>query len=74
MTRRFSFVMAMIVALGFGLYAAASVQADDRKPNIIYILLDDAGDGDFGGYGQKKFDTPHGARRAAAGMKITPHA
>lgn len=73
MTRRFSFVMAMIVALGFGLYAAASVQADDRKPNIIYILLDDAGYGDFGCYGQKKFDTPHVDRLAAEGMKFTQH-
>ena len=65
--------MAMIVALGFGLYAAASVQADDRKPNIIYILLDDAGYGDFGCYGQKKFDTPHVDRLAAEGMKFTQH-
>ena len=29
------------------------------KPNIIYILLDDAGYGDLGCYGQKTLRTPN---------------
>ncbi|MCG8583815.1 MAG: arylsulfatase [Pirellulales bacterium] len=43
------------------------------KPNIIYILLDDAGYGDFSCYGQKKFTTPNIDRMAAEGMKFTDH-
>lgn len=71
MTRRFSFITAMVLVLG--LYAAIPARAADRKPNIIYILLDDAGYGDFSCYGQKKFDTPHVDRLAAEGMKFTQH-
>jgi arylsulfatase A len=42
-------------------------------PNIIYILLDDAGYGDFSCYGQKKFSTPNIDRLAAEGIKFTDH-
>lgn len=45
----------------------------DGKPNIIYILLDDAGYGDLSCYGQKKFRTPHIDRLASEGMKFTQH-
>lgn len=44
-----------------------------RKPNIIYILADDAGYGDLGCYGQKMISTPHLDRLAAEGMKFTRH-
>ena len=44
-----------------------------QKPNIIYILLDDAGYGDLSCYGQKKFQTPHIDRLAREGMKFTNH-
>ena len=43
------------------------------KPNLIYILLDDAGYGDFGCYGQKTLRTPHVDRLASEGMKFTRH-
>lgn len=43
------------------------------KPNIIYILLDDAGYGDLSCYGQKKFTTPNIDRLASEGMKFTDH-
>lgn len=43
------------------------------RPNIIYILLDDAGYGDLSCYGQKKFQTPHMDRLAREGMKFTQH-
>ncbi|APZ96561.1 arylsulfatase [Fuerstiella marisgermanici] len=43
------------------------------KPNIVYILLDDAGYGDLSCYGQKLFTTPHIDRLAAEGMKFTEH-
>ncbi len=44
-----------------------------EKPNIIYILLDDAGYGDFSCYGQKKFTTPNIDKLAAEGMRFTQH-
>ena len=49
------------------------VSAAERKPNIIYIMADDAGYGDFGCYGQKKFTTPNIDRIAAEGMRFTQH-
>lgn len=43
------------------------------KPNIVYILVDDAGYGDLGCYGQKTLTTPNLDRMAAEGMKFTRH-
>ncbi len=43
------------------------------KPNIIYILADDAGYGDLSCYGQSKFETPNLDKLAASGMKFTQH-
>ena len=44
-----------------------------QKPNFIFIMVDDAGYGDFSCYGQKLFKTPNIDRMAAAGMKFTQH-
>lgn len=44
-----------------------------KQPNFIFIMLDDAGYGDFSCYGQKKFTTPNIDRMAAQGMKFTQH-
>lgn len=64
-------------ALLFFAITACSLQPaearDASKPNIIYILLDDAGYGDFSCYGQKKFSTPNIDRLAKEGMKFTQH-
>ena len=43
------------------------------RPNIIYILADDAGIGDFGCYGGTKIMTPCIDRLAAEGMRFTQH-
>ncbi len=43
------------------------------KPNIIYILADDAGYGDFGCYGQTEISTPNIDRLASEGMLFTHH-
>jgi arylsulfatase A len=48
-----------------------TVQAADRKPNIVFILADDLGYGDLGCYGQQKFRTPNIDRLAAEGMRFT---
>ncbi len=51
----------------------ASVAAEARKPNIIFLLADDLGYGDIGAFGQKKIRTPNLDRLAAEGMRFTQH-
>ena len=53
--------------------AAAAVQAQTNRPNIVFFLLDDAGIGDFGCYGQKHIKTPNFDRLAREGMRFTAH-
>ncbi|MCB1234853.1 MAG: arylsulfatase [Verrucomicrobiae bacterium] len=64
--------MPFAVLLGLVLFVLQSVRAADR-PNLIYILLDDAGWGDLSCYGQAKFTTPNIDRLATEGMKFTDH-
>lgn len=49
----------------------ASAQAENRKPNIIFVLCDDMGYGDLGCYGQQYISTPHIDRMATQGMRFT---
>ena len=53
--------------------AIAPIQApaQERKPNIIFILADDLGYGDLGCFGQKRLDTTNIDRLAAEGMRFT---
>ncbi len=51
--------------------AANSSSPADQKPNIIFILADDAGIGDFSAYGCKYGVTPNIDRLAVEGMKFT---
>ncbi|MGB7346525.1 MAG: arylsulfatase [Pirellulaceae bacterium] len=44
-----------------------------NKPNVIYIMADDAGIGDFGCYGGKIIHTPNVDALAAEGLKFTQH-
>jgi arylsulfatase A-like enzyme len=44
-----------------------------QPSNIVYILLDDAGWGDLGCYGQQKLATPNIDRLAREGMRFTQH-
>ncbi|MEM7014616.1 MAG: arylsulfatase, partial [Verrucomicrobiota bacterium] len=63
LTRFFVLIFALSAAVG----AAAA------KPNIVYIMVDDAGYGDLSCYGQTKFSTPNIDRLATEGMKFTQH-
>ncbi|MBC7928890.1 MAG: arylsulfatase [Bryobacteraceae bacterium] len=51
--------------------AALASSATARKPNIVLILLDDAGYADLGCYGQKKILTPNIDRLASEGVRFT---
>ncbi|QDT10246.1 arylsulfatase [Planctomycetes bacterium K23_9] len=47
--------------------------AENRNPNVIYIMADDAGIGDFGCYGGKIIQTPNVDQLAAQGLRFTQH-
>ena len=59
--------------LNVALPAKAIAAAAAEKPNIVYILLDDAGYGDLSCYGQTQFSTPNIDRLAAEGKRFTQH-
>lgn len=61
-------LLLVVASLSCGL-----LNAETTKPNLIYILLDDAGYGDLSCYGQSKFSTPQIDRLAQEGMKFTQH-
>jgi arylsulfatase A-like enzyme len=50
---------------------AADAPVAASRPNIVFMLADDAGYGDFGCYGQQRIKTPNIDRMAAEGMRFT---
>ena len=65
--------LALVLAATAHAKPPASAKASVDRPNIIYILMDDAGYGDLSCYGQKKFKTPNIDRLATEGIKFTDH-
>ncbi|WP_343329235.1 arylsulfatase [Polaribacter staleyi] len=53
--------------------AKSQFVANEKQPNIIYILADDLGYGDLSCYGQEKFTTPNIDKLASQGMLFTQH-
>lgn len=69
--RRGTFLAVMLGLLPATSPAADSSPQADKKPNIVFILVDDAGIGDFSAYGCSYGTTPNIDRLAAEGMKFT---
>jgi len=72
--RNAGLIFLMSAMLGFAADPSSSKDyAVTGKPNIIFILADDWGQGDVKTYGgdRCKIDTPHTDRLAAKGMKFT---
>lgn len=63
----------MIKNLGLLFFLATSqfVSAASEKPNIVFLLVDDLGWGDFGCYGAKFYETPNIDKLAADGMRFS---
>ena len=55
----------LIIISLFASCASSNDQDVDQKPNIIFLIADDAGYGDFGCYGQRIFNTPNIDRMAS---------
>ena len=64
---RLSFMLLTLM----GNSAPAIAHGSAGKPNIIFILGDDIGYGDFGCYGATKIKTPHVDRMARQGVRFT---
>jgi len=64
----------LFLAAGLVLTAISSGSiAAGKRPNIIYIMVDDLGYGDVGCYGQKVIQTPNIDRLAQEGIRFTDH-
>lgn len=57
----------------FWLISLVLASADERKPNVIFILVDDMGYGDLGCYGATDIRTPNIDRLGREGVKLTDH-
>jgi len=54
-----------------GVWAASRSAAAERKPNIVYINIDDMGWTDLGYMGSRYYESPHIDRLASEGMVFT---
>lgn len=58
-------------ALALQAIPATDAAAAPRRPNVVFILLDDSGYCDFGCYGQKLIETPNIDGLASRGIRFT---
>jgi len=63
---------AAVLLLAAAIGAEAQVQAaNPQRPNVVLIITDDVGYGDFGAYGASDIKTPNIDRLAREGVKLT---
>jgi uncharacterized sulfatase len=58
----------LLLLLGAALSVAA---AEDRRPNFVFVLIDDMGWGDFSCFGNQEAKTPNIDRLAAEGRRFS---
>lgn len=64
--------IAVLALMGFA-FSAASLKAEDARPNFVVVLADDLGYGDLACYGNEIVHTPHLDRFAAEGLRFTDY-
>ena len=64
-------LLALLVCTCVVALAPRSVQAEDRKPNFVFILVDDLGWTDLGCFGSSFYDTPNCDKLAKSGERFT---
>jgi len=68
---RYAYLMGVVMAILPDLLPADTQKPDKRRPNFVFILIDDLGWADLGCYGSSFYETPHIDRLAATGMRFT---
>lgn len=66
-----SAILAPAIAPAQEAQATSGKDGHDRQPNVVIILGDDVGYGDFGCYGARNVETPHVDRLAQGGIRFT---
>ncbi len=61
----------LAVSLAVAFAAETSARAAAARPNVVFVMTDDAGYGDFGCYGATDIRTPHVDRLAREGVRLT---
>ena len=64
-------VVALVTNQAMAAEPKSGKKGDKQRPNVVFILLDDAGYGDFGCYGQTKIETPNIDALAERGVRFT---
>jgi arylsulfatase A-like enzyme len=64
-------VVALLVALAVNTVSAQREPTNPSKPNVVLIITDDVGYGDFGSYGAPDIKTPNVDRLAKEGVRFT---
>jgi len=62
---------AVFVLAGYSKFAMGQALKADKKPNFLFILIDDMGWTDAGCFGSSFYETPNIDRLASEGMKFT---
>lgn len=71
-TNKYHLLALMLIGVGASsLATSAGRAADQKKPNVIFILADDLGYSDVGCNGSKYYETPNIDRMAAEGARFT---
>jgi arylsulfatase A-like enzyme len=71
MSRRNCSFLPALIAFGFFIPSSATLQAAERKPNLLIILSDDVGWAEYGFQGSKDIPTPNIDSIAKGGVRFT---
>jgi len=67
------FPICLKLCLLFILISCLAAQAEEKPPNIVFILVDDLGWTDLACYGSTFYETPNIDKLAASGVRLRMH-